>query len=184
MKICVFSFNLMNWIKSGGEAKIQVAICDHIQYPIPCSSPIPPKSPPQTLNHPPSQINLVSEPKFLILFPISETSRKKSKIFLFTKCSVHAALFIMSWKNWLSQLSPAAVHSHFPPIWSPICVLLEVLDAWFKSQRYWEKFAANEQIWLLQACIWCGIVLSEEDQHFRSHFHPDVSPVWAVEILG
>ena len=48
MKICVFWFDLMDWIESGVETKIRVAIHDHIQSPISCSSPIPP----QTLNPP------------------------------------------------------------------------------------------------------------------------------------
>ena len=37
VKFSVFWFNLMDWIESGGEAKIQIAIRDHIQFPTPCS---------------------------------------------------------------------------------------------------------------------------------------------------
>ena len=58
VKICVFWFDLMDWIESGSEAKIRFAIHDHIQFPNSCSSLTPPKSPQQILkisshiNHP------------------------------------------------------------------------------------------------------------------------------------
>ena len=49
VKLVLFWFYLMDWIESDGEAKIRVAIRNHILFANPCSSPISPKCQPQTL---------------------------------------------------------------------------------------------------------------------------------------
>jgi len=74
MKLFAFNidFDLVDWI-IGGEAKIRIAICDHIQHPNPYSSPIPPK-------------NSTTNPKspsvphhFSIRVELSEKKRKKER---------------------------------------------------------------------------------------------------------
>jgi len=46
MENCIVWFNLMDWIESGGEAKIQIAVRDYIPFPnsfFPNSINIPPQ---------------------------------------------------------------------------------------------------------------------------------------------